>query len=363
MHTLEPMTTAEILAHRLHNQRLLGERRQTPADVVRWLGAVQAQDYPGSLWAVCLRAGDGGEEAVEKAVRDRRIVRTWPMRGTLHFVPAPDARWMLALLGRRPVARAAAMHRRMGIDAATVSRAARVANRALHGGKHLARGALYRLFASARLPVDGQRGIHILWLLAHRGLICFGPRAGTEHTFALMEEWLPEAPTPARDVALATLAERYFASHGPATVRDFAWWSGLPVTEAREGLELVKSRLTGAGSNGDRLWMTPSSARPAPGGTLLLPAFDEYMVGYTDRGAPLERSRSREIPVTMAQALSPVIVRDGMVIGTWKRTRRKDRVIVTPRFFVTGSRRDRRAFDEAAELYGRSIGLPVTVSE
>ena len=358
------MTGAEILLHRLHNQRILTGRVGKPADVVRWLGAVQAQDYPGSLWAVGLRAGGATAAEVEKAVRDREIVRTWPMRGTLHFVPAADARWMLALLTRRPVARAAALHRRLEIDRATVSRAARAVGKALQGGKLLARGVLYRLLESSGIPVEGQRGLHILWLLAQQGLICFGPRQGKQHTFALLEEWLPAVPVVPREVALATLAERYFSSHGPATLRDFAWWTGLAVSDAREGLEKVKPRLAGDTSNGSGIWMksSPPTGRDA-GAFFLLPTFDEYMVGYTDREAALEAARSRRIAVTAAQALSSVMLRDGLVVGTWRRTLQKDAVTVTPAFFIEPGRKDRAAFDDAANAYGRFLGIPATIGK
>jgi hypothetical protein len=262
------------------------------------------------------------------------------------------------------MARAAALHRRLEIDRATVSRAARVVSKALQEEKLLTRGALYRLLESVRIPVEGERGLHILWLLANQGLICFGPRREKQHTFALLEEWLPGVPAVPRDVALAMLAERYFSSHGPATLQDFAWWTGLAASDAREGLEMAKSRLAGERTNGSALWMNPSAPpHPAPAGVFLLPAFDEYMVGYSDRDAPLEVTRSRQVPVTAAQALSSLVLRDGMVVGTWRRTLEKGRVIVTASFFVPPTRKDRDAFKEATRSYGKFLGLPVTLPQ
>jgi Winged helix DNA-binding domain len=353
------MTSAEILLQRQHSQRLVAGRREGPADVVRWLGAVQAQDYAGSLWAVALRAGDRTDADVEQSVHEKEIVRTWPMRGTLHFVPAADVRWMLSVLTPRIVARAAAMRRRLEIDAATLARAAKLMVGALQGGRVLTRGALYRVLESSRIPPAGMRGLHILWLLAQDGLLCFGPREGKQHTFTLLEEWLPGLPLLPRDVALGTLAERYFTSHGPATVKDFSWWSGLSVSDARAGLEMAKSRLVGDSANGASCWMKPSARRDI--GTenlLLLPAFDEYMVGYADREAALEVAKSHR-PMTAADALSPVILRNGQVIGTWRRTREKDGVTVTPGFYIRPTRKDRGAFEEAARSFRRFLGLAV----
>lgn len=364
------MTAAEILRHRLQNQRLRPGRPGTPADVVRWLGAVQAQDYAGSLWALGLRTGRGTDADVERAVRAKEIVRTWPMRGTLHFVPAESARWMLDLLTPRIVTRTAAMRRRLEIDAAVLNRAAKVIGAALQGGGLLTRSAVYRLLASSRISPEGQRGLHILWLLAQDGLLCFGPRQGKQHTFVLLEEWLPGRPALARDEALGTLAERYFSGHGPATVKDFAWWSGLTLAAAKVGLEAVKSRLPRVDAEQTTRWMKPSAAGAAavPRGQthtaalILLPAFDEYMVGYADREAALGDAR-RIRPITPAEALSPLILRDGRAVGTWKRFPDKDGVSVAPGFFAAPTRKDLDAFERAAHLYGRFLGLPVTVSE
>jgi hypothetical protein len=378
MNTLGRMTTSEILLHRVHNQRLRPGRPGKPADVVRWLGAVQAQDYAGSLWAVGQRAGRLTDADVEQAVSRREIVRTWPMRGTLHFVAPENARWMLALLTPRIVARTGAMRRRLEIDQEVLARAANVISLALRGGRLFTRNAVYRLLESARISTEEQRGLHIIWLLAQDGLLCFGPRQGKQHTFALLEEWLPGLRSLPRDEALATLAERYFESHGPATVKDFAWWSGLALGEAKAGLEAAKSRLFREDSGGASYWMksSPRSASSRGGtgtaarrsvsssvpGVLLLPAFDEYMVGYADREAALEEAlRSR--PISAAEALSPLIVRGGRAIGTWKRVLGADGVTVTPSFFAAPTRKDLAALEEAARAYGEFLGLPAALSE
>ena len=180
-----------IARQRLANQQIADPTLTRPADVVAWLGAMQAQDYLGALWAIGLRLPGAREATVEQALADRSIVRTWPMRGTLHFVAAADARWMLALLAPRTMAQAAGRFRQLGLDddAFALSRDACIA--ALQGGRQLTRAALYQVVEAAHVSTAGQRGIHILWRLAHEQLICFGARAGKQQTFALLDEWAP----------------------------------------------------------------------------------------------------------------------------------------------------------------------------
>ncbi len=255
------MTPAKLLRHRLHHQRLAATNFEDPAEPVRWLGAVQAQDYLGSLWAIALRTRAATERMVERAIAERAIVRTWPMRGTLHFVAAEDVRWMLELMTPRVVAASAGrLAREYGLDERAFGRSREVVARALEGGRRLTRDALYRTLESARVSTAGGRGLHITWRLAHDGLICFGPREGRQHTFVLLDEWIPGARRMARDEALAELARRYFISHGPATVHDFAWWSGLLLSDAAEGLGMAGSELASFDLADRKYWASSSHA-------------------------------------------------------------------------------------------------------
>ena len=238
------------LAHRrLVSQQLAVHASTTPAEIVAALGAVQAQDYAGGKWAIALRLPHATDEDIEHAIVDRTIVRTWPMRGTLHFVAAAEVRWLLDLLAPRMIARAATRHRQLELDDATFSRARRVVTKALEGGGQLTRDALYQALEEAHVPVGPhatgeRRGFHILWRLAHERLICFGPRGGKQQTLVLLDEWLGPPPPPlSRDEMLAMLAERYFTAHGPATVADFTWWSSLAAAEARRALDIDQAAL------------------------------------------------------------------------------------------------------------------------
>jgi hypothetical protein len=326
-----------------------------PGEVVSWLGAVQAQDYLGSLWAVGLRARGTVEAEVERSIADREIIRTWPMRGTLHFVAAADVRWMLGLLTPRVVAGSAARLRRdFDLDETVFARSRAALARALGGGRQLTRHSTYEALEAARISTKGGRGLHIVSRLAQDGFLCFGAREGRQQTFALLDEWSPPVGrTLERDEALAELAGRYFASHGPATLQDFAWWSGLKAADARAALEMVKSKFAREEIDGQVYWLAASAAavkasRPR---VHLLPAYDEYTVAYKDRGPVLDSAHAGQ------GVLSPVIVADGRVVGTWKRAFEKDGVRLTPGPFRKFDATETRAFDEAAGRYRKFLGL------
>jgi len=342
---------------RLANQHVSRPTFRDPADVVRWLGAVQAQDYLGGLWAIGLRTRGATEGSVEDAVARRAIVRTWPMRGTLHFVAAEDVRWILPVLTPRVIAGAQSRFRQLGMDAATFTKSARVAEQALAGGNVVRRDKLYEIWNAAGIATHESRGLHLLGVLSQQGLLCFGPRDGKQQTFALLEDWVPAARTLERDTALGELARRYFQSHGPATVQDFAWWAGLTLRDARTGLESAKSALQRAGVAGREFWFAGSApTRRKSDAAFLLPPWDEFTVAYRDRSDILDPRYARRVNAG-GGILSPVIVIRGAVVGTWKRTIKKDTVTVKPTFFKAPTGADRALVAAAAERYARFLGL------
>ena len=352
------MRANEVARLRLHNQGVGEGRFKKPADVVRWFGAVQAQDYLGSLWALGLRMPGAVEAEVERAVAERSIVRTWPLRGTLHFVAAGDVRWMLELLGARTVARAAGRYRRLGLDEATFDKSRRLLALALGGGRQLTRPELAAALERGGVATDGQRLIHLLNRSALEGLTCYAARRGKQFTFALLDEWVPAAERLSRGEALAELARRYFRSHGPATLEDFVWWSSLTRTDARAGLEAASPRLLREVIGGQTYWLPPSTA--AAGGARpaahLLPAFDEYTVAYKDRAAVLHPSHAGRANAAGA-VLGPTILLDGEAVGTWKRTLKMGSVSIETDLWTTLKGRARSALDEAAQRYGEFVGL------
>jgi hypothetical protein len=355
------MNPREIARHRLVNQQIVFPRASSPAEVVAALGAMQAQDYLSALWAIGSRLPGATEAEVERALDERQIVRTWPMRGTLHFVAAVDSRWMLELTAPQRIAGSARRSQQLELDEATFARSRELFTRALQGNRQLTRDAMMTVLEQGRVSTAGQRGYHILWRLAQEGLICFGARSGKQPTFALLEEWAPHARSLSRDAALAELARRYFTGHGPATLQDFVWWTGLKVADAKAGLESIASELSRQTIAGTPYWM-PHDA-PVPSGSPppahLSPAFDEYLIGYRDRDAVLDPQHAHEIVPGGNGVFLPMLLVDGRVVGTWKRSLKKKKVVISTIPFGRLKRAETRGLEAAAERYGQFLGMPV----
>ena len=357
------MTPMEVARHRLHNQRIAGTTFAKPSDVVRWLGAVQAQNYLGSLWAIGLRMQNASEQTIEQAIADRTIIRTWPMRGTLHFVAAADVRWMLQLLTPRVLANNRWRLKQLDLNDAVLARSKKLFVSALSSGKQLSRDRMYKVLEAAGISTASGRGLHILAQLAQEGIICFGRRQGKQQTFALLDEWAPAAKPKSRDEALAELARRYFTSHGPAMFEDFVWWSGLTTADARAGCEMAKHHLGQELIRGRTYWVPSSMPTPRDSRTTgyLLPPYDEYTVAYKDRSAVLNSSYAQGAD-SVRGILGPVIVIDRQIVGTWKRTWEKGSLVITAHPFSPLKKTEKQAFAVAARQYGEFLRLPVALA-
>lgn len=359
------MTGTDIARRRLSSQRIDGEKFEKPEEVVRWLGAIQAQDYAQALWAVGLRLRSATVADVERAVADARIVRTWPMRGTIHLVLAEDVGWMLKLAASRLIARDGRRLRQLELDEEIMERCGGIFRDALGGGKRLSRPEMMRLLGDAGIRTDGQRGYHVLWYLSQAGLICPGPMRDKQQTFVLLDEWVPDPRKLSREESLAELAGRYFASHGPATVHDFARWSGLTVTESREAVEAATPGLAPEKIDGREYWASEDArgrvASDGPG-VHLLPGFDEYLLGYKDRGAVLAAEHASRIVPGGNGVFLPTIVIGGQVVGIWRRKLKKKSVGITLSPFTRLDDAEGRITD-AAKAYGRFLGLPPSLTE
>jgi Winged helix DNA-binding domain len=353
------MTFKHAAATRLHNQQIAASACQTPREVVAALAAMQSQDYTGALWSIGARLPGATEKDIEQAVADRQIVRTWPMRGTLHFVAAEDVRWMLAVLTPRMVAGAAKRREQLELDDRTFLRCEKVFLKALQGHRQMTREELFEALRKGGIMVDGQRGYHILWRLAQEGLLCFSSRQGKQPTFALLDEWIPTSRTLERGAALGELARRYFQSHGPATLQDFAWWSGLKAADARAGVEAAAAELAQETIEGRACWLAGSPREPRRGAPTahLLSGFDEYLLGYQDRSAVLDPEFAGRIIPGGNGVFLPTIVVNGRVAGTWKRALKKNAVVITGTAFAKIGPAETRACVKAAERYGAFLGL------
>jgi hypothetical protein len=358
------MPAPDIAVQRLFQQRISQPGFERPDQVVAWLGAVQAQDYYGALWAAGLRMRHATQAAVEAAIAEKTIVRTWLMRGTLHFVTAADLRWMLELT--RPRQRQLSDNyirlQRFELDGPTLAKCYGVLDKALAGGNQLTRLELSAALERAGVATGGMRLMFILQRAQAEGLICQAARRGKQFTFALLDEWLPPGRTLAYDEAMAEFTLRYFASHGPATLQDFAWWAGLSLADARAGLDLVKAQLDQETVGDQTCWLAQSVPEIPAGapGACLLPGYDEFLVSYTDRHAALDAQHVK-LWNRATVLLSPTIVIDGRVTGTWKRTLSKSGVTIFPALFSSLDPAANQAFISAARRYAGFLELPLIV--
>ena len=353
----------EITHRRLVNQLIAASNCRKPEEVVAALGAMQAQDYTGVLWSVGLRVPGVTESDVEQAIAERKIVRTWPMRGTLHLVAAQDIHWLLDLLAPAMLVRRARLMRESKLDPVTLARCEKLFVRALQG-QQLSREALMKLLEQNKISTADQRGYHILWWLALQKVICFGPRIGKQHTFVLMEEWIPAARKRNRDKALAEIALRYFTSHGPATLQDFAGWTGLSAEDARAALDGAASRLSREKIGDQTYWTSQNSAKVSQDISdvaFLLPGFDEYLLGYKDRGAVLDPQHAQKIAPTSNGRFQPTIILNGRVAGTWQRLADKRKCSIKLYPFNRLAKAHRAAIEHTAERYGKFLGLAAEI--
>jgi winged helix DNA-binding protein len=356
------MTPRELTHWRLANQQISSTDRKTtdPGALVASLGAIQAQDYPSALWAIALRLPGLTENDITQAIVDRRIVRTWPMRGTLHFVAPEDIRWMLALLTPRIIARSAGKYRQLELNENIFIRSRKQIASVLRGGNRLIRNEMYAILNQAGISTEGQRGIQILCRLSQEALICFGPHKGRQPTFVLLDEWVSSARSLDRAESLAEMARRYFTGHGPATLQDFVWWSGLKVSDASAGVNLVSSELAKQTINEKIYWMPPKGEciGAVSSAIHLLPGFDEYMLGYTDRTIVLDPVHTQKIVSGNNGRFTPSIVISGRIQGTWKRVTMKNRNLLVATPFIPLNKTQTRALDRAVVRYGHFAGIP-----
>ena len=320
-----------LTARRLHAHGISVPAASSPADAVRHMAALQAQDYHAALWAVGLRAADATLAQVEDAIARGEIVRTWPMRGTLHLLAREDVRWMVALLAPRvQAANAARLARDLGLNAATLARGQRVIEQALAAGAPVMRSELYTRMETAGIASANQRGLHLLNWLAHESVICQGPRHGKQPTFVLMDAWVPPSTPLARDEALHRLALRYLQGHGPATAADLAWWSGLTRKDAQHALVLASSALEQETHDGTTWWWRADAPAPSRSRVVhLLPAFDEYLIGYRDRTPVLDAALTRRVIGVNGLVAATAIIQ-GRVAAIWKRAANDDEVTLDP---------------------------------
>ncbi|MBL0911817.1 MAG: AlkZ family DNA glycosylase [Bacteroidia bacterium] len=346
------MTASEICTLRLRNQALDAPVFSQPADVVAHMGAIQAQDHDMALWAVGIRLPGSTETLVRQALDDGLILRTHVLRPTWHLVHAADIRWMLQLSAPHINSGIASALRKLELDEATFLKSNDILGNALAGGRHLTREELAPELERNGIALSGLRLLHLFFRAELDGLICSGIPRGKNNTYALLEERVPAQTPLSREEALARLCLRYFSSHGPATLADFSWWSGLPLTEARKGLRSVQKQLHEIVFENESYFFAESAsyAKNVPGNALLLPAFDEYLIAYKKRGLFLPEAHTRTV-ITENGLFRPLILHEGQARGTWKRTRKKTHIDMEYHFFAPKYKLKKSLLKPAEEAY------------
>jgi hypothetical protein len=372
---LAELTASEAMRLRLRNLVLDAEHPasglSSAGALARWFGAMQAQDLGSLLWSLGLRLGLTLPE-VEAELEAGEALRTWPMRGTIHLVPAEDAAWMVRVLGERPLAGAAKRRENLGLSERDVDRAVTLLGEALAGGGRLTRSECIAVLDAGGVSGAGQRGYHLLWYASQRGVTCIGPNVEGEQTFVLLEDWvsrLGSARDLSREQGLAELALRYFQSHGPAPRQDFAGWAGVTAADAKAGISACGDALEVVSVDGVQMLATAdalasgvvSDGDAADGRWLALPGFDEYLLGYKDRSLMIEAGDLQGIVPGSNGIFRSTLVRDGRVAATWKRslTKKAVKVEVTPlrRVSKTDRGRAERALQPYAEFLGRDLAV------
>ncbi|MET8042424.1 winged helix DNA-binding domain-containing protein [Micromonospora sp. NPDC005215] len=358
------LSAADALALRMTSLLLRPHPSTRPAgvgEVVEWFGAMQAQDLASGLWSLGARLPGRTVADVQAALERREALRTWPMRGTVHLVPPADARWMLELTGVRSLAGAATRRAQLGLTEADADRAVDVLGTALAGGGRLTRAECLATLREAGLGTDGQRGYHLLWFASVRGVTCVAPNVGTEQTFALLDDWAPDARRLDRDEALAVLAHRYVRGHGPVTAREFAGWTGLTLTDARRGLAAAGDVLSPVRVNGEPMHVDAALAdapRGAPDDVVVLPGFDEYLLGYRDRTLMLDPAHQAAVVPGNNGIFQATVVRAGRVVGVWKRKVGRAAVTITIQPLTPMAAGERVRVEQALQRYADYLGLP-----
>ncbi|HML52176.1 MAG TPA: winged helix DNA-binding domain-containing protein [Propionicimonas sp.] len=349
----------DVALLRLVGHRLAGADLPDPLSVVEHLGAIQAQDLPGAITSVALRSLDRSPAAVIESLNRGTIVRSWPMRGTLHLVPAKDVGWLLSLTGPRMIAGAAQRRRNLGITDETIDRARDTALAALTGGAALRRSELFALWEQAGVLTHPQAGGHLLARLCQEATVVLGPMADGEQLVVDFKAWIPQSRRLDTTEALAELARRYLRSHGPATAADLSRWASITTGQAREAVAAVAAEFVEYSPAGADHLMDPelprrlSEQRSQARRLLLLPGFDEFMLGYSDRGFAVQPEHLQRIVPGNNGMFRGTIVRNGEVIGVWKRAGSKTRPRFEPEPFGSWESRDQAAAQAAFEALPR----------
>lgn len=343
------MALSNLSLLRIHNQEIANQRFSNPQKLVAHMGAMQAQDYLMAKWAIGLRIQHGTDKMILDAYNSGQIIRTHLMRPTWHFVSSDDIYWMLELTAPQIKSQSKSRNKQLELDELVVSRSNALLENHLVNGVNLTREELTQLYENANIRTNDNRLSHLLMIAELDGLICNGEMKGNKLSYALLEERVPVKKRLSRDESLAELANRYFTSHAPVTMRDFIWWSGLPVADARKAIEMIKSDFISETFDGETYWFKNNSPENFLNQSVyLLPAFDELLIAYRNRTATIDDSLNKKA-ISDNGIFRPIIVVNGQVVGIWKRETKKTNLVIEANLFRDVNTKIKAEIEEQAK--------------
>ncbi|TGL28170.1 winged helix DNA-binding domain-containing protein [Leptospira koniambonensis] len=355
-----------IALTRLKHLHVSDAQYPSPEKVVEAMGAIQGQDYAASKWAIGLRTSGAKEEDVESAFLNKKIIRSWPLRGTLHLVSAKDIYWLLDLLGPPTISKYAAHYKKIELEPKVLKKCYSILSKNLSNQNFLTRKEISSILEKSGIITNTTRLSHILQRAGLEGLICFGPRRDKDFTYTLIEEWIPKIKKikKPKEEALYDITKIYFDTRAPATLADFVWWSGLNVKDAKTGIESVGSKLNSFQKD-DQTYYIPKKMdliNKDSDTLFLLPAFDEFLLAYTDRKDCMDPP-AKKVLTPADDLFRPTLVINGWVTGIWQREFKKEDVIlkVTPYKPLNANfkKKLRKAAEEYAIFLGKNLTLEV----
>jgi hypothetical protein len=356
------MVSINIANSRLINQQIAENKSDTVKEIVRWMGAIQAQDYPMAKWAIGLRLPNSSDRMIENALNNGEIIRIHLLRPTWHFVSADDVYWMLELSAPQIRASIKSRHKQLELTKSLITKSNDLIEKILSREINLTREELAVELARAKIKTNNNRLSHFLLIAELDGIICSGIITDRRQSYALLPVRVPHKKLLSRDESLAALARRYFSSHGPASLSDFIWWSDLPAAAARHALESVKSHFISETINSQEYWFTDSLSKNQFNKTSLyiLPAYDEFLIGYKDRSTVLSATNNKKT-VSNNGVFRPVIVIDGLVQGIWKRTSAKGQVMIEANFSQSPGPTIKNRLKENVVRFGRFLNKQIYI--
>jgi hypothetical protein len=353
------MTLNDISNIRLANQRITKSEFNRVKDLAGWMCAIQAQDYPMAKWAIGLRIDGGSEKTVNEAIDKGEILRTHLLRPTWHFVSSDDIYWLLELTAPHIRSSMKSRNKELELTDTILKKSVLLITDVLQGGIHLTREEMIRILEKSGIATKNNRGSHILSEAELGGIICSGESKGNKQTYALLNERVKENKKLSREDALEKIAGKYFSSHGPATIKDFVWWSGLPVKDARNAIEMAKPHLSGEIIDSS-IYYYKETSWFAEKTVCLLPAYDEFIISYKDRTASLS-SLDQSKAVSINGLFRPMIVINGQISGLWKRTLIKETIFIETLLFKNQNKQIRNLIENEAEALGAFLNRKVEV--